>query len=204
MRSAILANRDSDTPVLAGVRCQMDMEVSSPKRRKAQLHNLGDQTNEDMSPQMDPEKVVYSPIGVVSNRFNNSVDPKTMRNAVAVLILNQKCKGALEGLDRFRYLLIVYHIDRSPGYSERVHPTGDKSIPMRGVLATRSPCRPNPIGVTVAEILSVDGNKIRVTGLDALNKTPILDIKPYEEHFDSPAGIVRERDPNYSPCNGPR
>jgi tRNA (adenine37-N6)-methyltransferase len=62
---------------------------------------------------------------------------------------------------------------------------GDQSIPERGVLATRSPCRPNPIGITVAEILSVKGNAIRVTGLDALNGTPILDIKPYEEHFDS-------------------
>jgi len=67
------------------------------------------------------------------------------------------------------------------------------------VLATRSPCRPNPIGITVAEILSVEGNKIRVTGLDALNRTPILDIKPYEEHFDSPVGIERERNPECKP-----
>ena len=77
----------------------------------------------------------------------------------------------------------------------------DKSIPERGVLATRSPCRPNPIGVTVAEILSVQGNTIRVTGLDALNGTPILDIKPYEEHFDSPVGIQKERDPSFNPID---
>ncbi|MCX6674891.1 MAG: TrmO family methyltransferase [Methanothrix sp.] len=131
-----------------------------------------------MAPLIDPDKVVYSPIGLVSNRFNDPGYPKTMRNAVAVLILNQKYEGALEGLDRFRYLLIIYHIDRSPGYSERVHPMGDRSIPMRGVLAT-------------------------VTGLDALNGTPILDIKPYEEHFDSPSGIESERDPEYSPSDGP-
>jgi tRNA-Thr(GGU) m(6)t(6)A37 methyltransferase TsaA len=182
----------------------MSMDVSSPKRRKAQLHNLGDQTHGDMPPQMDPEKVVYSPIGVVSNNFNNSGDPKAMRNAESVLVLNEAYEGALDGLDRFRYLLIIYHINRSPGYMVRVHPMGDQSIPKRGVLATRSPCRPNPIGVTVAELLSVEGNRIRVTGFDALNRTPILDIKPYEGHFDSPAGIVRERDPNYSPCDGPR
>ena len=54
---------------------------------------------------------------------------------------------------------------------------GDSSE--RGVLAIRSPCRPNPIGITVAEILSIEGNRIKVTGLDALNGTPILDIKPY-------------------------
>ncbi len=74
---------------------------------------------------------------------------------------------------------------------------GDSSE--RGVLAIRSPCRPNPIGITVAEILSIEGNRIKVTGLDALNGTPILDIKPYEEHFDSPVGIEREREPGYGP-----
>ncbi len=157
----------------------------------------------DMSLQIEADKIVYSPIGVVHNSFNDPGDPKTMRNAESVLILDEKYKGTLEGLDKFRYLLIIYHIDRSPGYRVRVHPMGDRSIPKRGVLATRSPCRPNPIGVTVAEILSINGNEIRVTGLDALNKTPIVDIKPYEDHFDSPAGIVRERDPNYDPSEGP-
>ena len=72
-------------------------------------------------------------------------------------------------------------------------------LPERGVLAARSPCRPNPIGITVAEILSVQGNRIRLTGLDAQNGTPILDIKPYEEHFDSPVGIEGERDSGYVP-----
>jgi tRNA (Thr-GGU) A37 N-methylase len=78
---------------------------------------------------------------------------------------------------------------------------GDRSIPMRGVLATRSPLRPNPIGITVAEIISVKGNIIRVKGLDALNGTPVLDIKPYEVHFDSHVGAEREKDPSYSPID---
>ena len=152
-----------------------------------------------MSPEMHSEKVVYKPIGVVASSFNEPSDPKVMRNAESTLILDEKYLGALDGLDRYRYLLVIYHIDRSPGYRERVHPMGDYSIPERGVLATRSPCRPNSIGITVAEILTMEGNKIRVTGLDALNGTPILDIKPYEEHFDSPVGIERERDPGYRP-----
>jgi len=153
----------------------------------------------NMSLETQPEKVVYTPIGVVASSFNEPGDPKTMRNAESTLILDEKYLGALDGLDRYRYLLVIYHIDRSPGYRERVHPMGDYSIPERGVLATRSPCRPNPLGITLAEILSIEGNKIRVIGLDALNGTPILDIKPYEEHFDSPVGIERERDPGYRP-----
>lgn len=78
---------------------------------------------------------------------------------------------------------MIYHFHLSQGYKKRVHPLGDKSIPERGILSTRSPCRPNPIGVTAVKILSMKGNRIRFTGLDALNGTPILDIKPYEEHL---------------------
>jgi len=150
---------------------------------------------------MPNRNVVFTPIGFVVNSFNERGDPKILRNSESTLILDEKYIGALDGLDRFKYLLIIFYFDRSEGYQERVHPMGDKSIPERGVLATRSPCRPNPIGVTVAEILSVQGNTIRVTGLDALNGTPILDIKPYEEHFDSPVGIQKERDPSFNPID---
>ena len=154
-----------------------------------------------MSPQTHPEKVVYAPIGVVASSFDEPGDPKAMRNAESTLILDEKYAGALDGLDRYRFILVIYHIHRSLGYRERVHPMGDQAIPERGVLATRSPCRPNPIGITVAEILSIEGNRIKVTGLDALNGTPILDVKPYEEHFDSPVGIERERGPGYRPSD---
>ena len=143
---------------------------------------------------MQHEKLVYKPIGIVASSFDEPGDYKTMRNAESMLILDEKYTRALDGLERYKFILVIYHIHRSPGYREQVHPMGDQSIPERGVLATRSPCRPNPIGITVAKILAIEGNKIMVTGLDALNGTPILDIKPYEEHFDSPAGIERERE----------
>jgi len=143
--------------------------------------------------------VAFEPIGFVSNDFNEPGDPKALRNCESLLILDEKYIGAMDGLERYRYLLVIFQFHRSAGYRERVHPMGDRSIPERGVLATRSPCRPNPIGVTVVEILSVESNTIRVTGLDALNETPILDIKPYEEDFDSQVGIERERDANFKP-----
>jgi tRNA (Thr-GGU) A37 N-methylase len=104
------------------------------------------------------DKVIFTPIGFVTSNFNEPGDPKTLRNSESLLILDEKYTGALDGLDRFKYLLVIFYFDRSEGYRERVHPMGDKSIPERGVLATRSPCRPNPIGVTVAEILSVKDN----------------------------------------------
>src|SRR5512139_2926100 len=117
------------------------------------------------------EKVVFEPIGFVSNSFNEPGDVKALRNSESLLILDEKYIGAMDGLERYKYLLVIFQFHRAAGYREEVHPMGDRSIPERGVLATRSPCRPNPIGVTVAELLSVQGNAVRVTGLDALNGT---------------------------------
>jgi len=145
------------------------------------------------------QELIYHPIGVVENDFQKPDDPKKIRNSASFLVIEERYLPALEGLERFRYLIVIYHLDRSPGYRDKVHPMGDLSLPKRGVLATRSPCRPNPLGITVVEVLEVTGNKILVTGLDALHGTPILDIKPYEEHFDSPLGLQRERDPCYRP-----
>ena len=107
----------------------------------------------------DQLEIVYEPIGKVKNNFSKPDDPKKIRNSKSQLILNEKYLPALEGMERYKYLLVVYHIDRSPGYRERVHPMGDPSRPERGVFATRSPCRPNPIGITVVEILAVEGTK---------------------------------------------
>jgi len=144
-------------------------------------------------------EVIYHPIGVVENDSVDAGSPKQMRNAPSRLILDKKYIPALQGLELFKYALVVYHLHKSQGYREKVHPMGDISIPMRGVLATRSPFRPNPLAVTLVKILNVSENVVLVCGLDALHGTPVLDIKPYEEHFDSPQGIEWEKDPDYRP-----
>lgn len=130
--------------------------------------------------------IVYKPIGFVMGSFREPDDPERIRASESLLVLDEKYIAALDGIEDFRYLVVIYHIHRSPGYKAKVHPRGDRSIPERGVFLTRSPCRPNPIGMTLVEVLEVNGNRIKVRGLDALDKTPILDIKPYEASFDSP------------------
>jgi len=145
------------------------------------------------------ENVVYRQIGTVENDFQKREDPKKVRNSESVLVMDERCVPAMDGLERFRYLIVTYHMDKAPGYRERVHPMGDSSLPKRGVLSTRSPCRPNPLGITVVEVVEVKSNRIKVTGLDALDGSPIIDIKPYEEHFDSPLGLQLERSPDYRP-----
>lgn len=131
-------------------------------------------------------EIVYKPIGFVMGSFSEPDDPERIRASESLLVLDEKYIAALDGIEDFRYLVVIYHIHRSPGYKAKVHPRGDRSLPERGVFLTRSPCRPNPIGMTLVEVLEVNGNRIKVRGLDALDKTPILDIKPYEASFDSP------------------
>ena len=151
---------------------------------------------------MNPEAVTFTPIGTVHCDFGEPSDPKTMRNSLCTLEIDEKYLDALEGIEKYRYIFVIYHIHRALGYDLLVHPMGDESIPKRGLFATRTPRRPNPIGLTVVEVLNVEKNKITVTGLDALDKSPILDIKPYEEHFDSPRGVEAEKDPQHRPKDG--
>ena len=151
---------------------------------------------------MSHEPVTFTPIGVVRCDFSEPSDPKEMRTALSTLVIDEEYLEALEGLENFRHIMVIYHIHRALGYDLKVHPMGDEALAKRGLFATRTPRRPNPIGLTVVEVLSIRENEIAVTGLDALNESPILDIKPYEEHFDNPMGVEAERDPDYRPQDG--
>jgi tRNA-Thr(GGU) m(6)t(6)A37 methyltransferase TsaA len=83
----------------------------------------------------------------------------------------------LMDIDGFSHLFVIWVFDRSEGYTlTGIPPTDDRP---HGVFATRSPYRPNPIGLTVVELLRRDGPRLHVLGLDMLDGTPILDIKPY-------------------------
>jgi tRNA-Thr(GGU) m(6)t(6)A37 methyltransferase TsaA len=103
---------------------------------------------------------------------------------------------ALLGLDTFSHAEIVYVFDKVAD-SEIVagarHPRGNKAWPRVGIFAQRGKNRPNRIGVTVCEIVAVEGRTLEVKGLDAINGTPILDIKPVMSGF-APRGEVREPD----------
>ena len=88
---------------------------------------------------------------------------------------------ALEGLDGFSHIVLIFWLDR-PSENEvplKVHPEAKEDLPLVGLFATRTPLRPNPIGVTSVELLGIEGDTLRVRGLDAYDGTPVLDIKPY-------------------------
>ncbi|HUW15126.1 MAG TPA: tRNA (N6-threonylcarbamoyladenosine(37)-N6)-methyltransferase TrmO [Anaerolineae bacterium] len=130
--------------------------------------------------------IMLSPIGHVESHFEESAPVEEMRQYPSRLVVRQDLVAGLDGLAEGDRVLVLYHFDRADGYLLRRHPRGDVSRPVRGVFALRSQYRPNPIGATVVRIESIEDNVLYVTGLDALNCTPLLDIKPYEEVFDAP------------------
>ena len=96
----------------------------------------------------------------------------------AWLVFEPRVVEALEGLEPGARVIVVTWLDRADRSVLRVHPRDDRSNPLRGVFTTRSADRPNPIGLHEVEVLAVDGNRVKVSDLEALDGTPVLDLKP--------------------------
>jgi tRNA-Thr(GGU) m(6)t(6)A37 methyltransferase TsaA len=122
--------------------------------------------------------ITYRPIGLVENAFTAAVSPDILREAESRIVLDPALTEGLVGVEPGQRLMVIFHFHLSSAYDLLQHPRGDASRPRRGVFALRSPRRPNGIGVAVVEILAIEGNVLRVRGLDALNGTPVLDLKP--------------------------
>ena len=93
----------------------------------------------------------------------------------------------LSDLDGFSHIILLCHLHRSTGWRPKVIPFLDTEP--RGLFATRAPCRPNPIGLSVVNLLTVDGNVLSIENVDLLDGTPVLDIKPFVGEFDARAEI---------------
>ena len=121
------------------------------------------------------------PIGVIRSPYTETSQiPKGLgaeHNAEGVLELLPEYEAGLKDVEGFSHIFVVWVFDRATGYDLIATPPVDPRP--HGVFSTRSPRRPNPIGLTVVRVLAVEGNKVRVRGVDMLDGTPILDIKPY-------------------------
>lgn len=121
------------------------------------------------------------PIGFVSSPYTNTKDiPKGLgakHKADGVLKILPELQDGLFDIDGFSHLFVLWEFDRAEGFDLIGTPPCDNQP--HGVFATRSPRRPNPIGLTVVELLRRDGADLHVRGVDMLDGTPILDIKPY-------------------------
>jgi len=113
------------------------------------------------------------------------------RSNISLIVLDKSLAEALEGIDAFSHLFVIFWMHQTP-IEERpalkVHPRGREDMPLVGAFATRTPYRPNPIGLTIVELLKVEGNVLTVRGLDAIDGTPVLDIKPFD-YWDVTEGV---------------
>ena len=125
------------------------------------------------------------PIGVVRSPFKDPSDPpppafappRFFERSTGEIEIRPEFEPGLEGLDGFSHIIVLFHFHRAGAAKLKVVPPG-QSKP-RGVFATRSPHRPNPLGLSVLRLLGRRGRVLEVSGLDLIDGTPVLDIKPY-------------------------
>ncbi len=130
--------------------------------------------------------ILYRSIGVIRSPFTElesmPVQPVGARNARGTVEVDPSYQDGLKDLEGFSHLILIYHFHRSRACSLTVTPFLDTES--RGLFATRAPSRPNPIGLSIVELLGVKSNCLSVAKLDIVDGTPLLDIKPYVPEFD--------------------
>ena len=153
--------------------------------------------SEESETSADYQAIKLKPVGIVRNQAKDlgwgkefhtlnwrdrAARMKEQRESVSELIIDADMDGILDGIDEFSHLVVLYWAHLVPAQrrsTTRLHPMGNKEFPLVGVFATQSPVRPNSILTTVVRLVERQGNVLKVTGLDALDGSPILDIKPY-------------------------
>jgi len=134
-----------------------------------------------------PKKIDLTPVGIVKNDINES-GKRDWEDVVSEIVINEEYEQALDQIEGFSHITVIFWFNQtSPSKRSilKVHPKGNKDLPLVGVFATRSPARPNLIGVTTVKLLDHCKNVLKVIGLDARDGTPVLDIKPYIPTRDS-------------------
>ena len=158
----------------------------------------------------------YQPIGFLRSPYARRIDAPHQGTvvegteagayALATLVLEEWLdEKVLRDLDGFDRLWLIYDFHLSDGWTSCVKPP--RGGPKRGVLATRSPHRPNSIGLSAVELLEIEGRTLHLRGVDLLDGTPVLDIKPYVPYADAfpkaRAGWIDELDAKLGRCSAP-
>jgi tRNA (adenine37-N6)-methyltransferase len=126
------------------------------------------------------------PIGIIHTPFEISegmpIQSKGGSGIRGTIIVKDEYVAGLKDLDGFSHIYLIYWFHQSEGYALKTKPFLDDQP--RGVFATRAPRRPNPIGLSVVKLIGIQGAEISIEGVDMLDQTPLLDIKPYIPEFD--------------------
>jgi tRNA-Thr(GGU) m(6)t(6)A37 methyltransferase TsaA len=128
-----------------------------------------------------PIGTIFTPFEAVKDAPHQVIAAKGVKGMVKIL---PKYIESLSGLDKHPYIYLLYYFHKSRGFSPIVVPRNKKT--KTGLFATRSPSRPNPIGLSLVHLEKVEDNILHITDVDMINSTPLLDIKPYIPSLDLP------------------
>ena len=127
------------------------------------------------------EKIILNPIGYVKTTAEG--DEVKNKSLLSQIILRDDLVEALSGISDYSHLFVLFYLNQVTEEQRKtlkVHPRGRQDMPLVGVFVARTMLRPNPIGLTLVELIKVEGNVLTVRGLDAYDGTPVLDIKTYD------------------------
>ena len=130
-------------------------------------------------------EIIVKPIGLIESPFNESekgpIQPSFSESFGTVVVDMEYIEG-LKEIDGFSHIILLYYFDRAETIDLKVIPYLDTTP--KGIFAIRHPNRPNKIGFSIVQLVNVEKNKLLVKGIDVLNNTPLLDIKPFVPEFD--------------------
>jgi len=124
-------------------------------------------------------------IGIVRNGLKQQPKPG-WGEIVSEIVVDSNLTEALDGLEEFSHIVVIYWMHQVPALGQvptKVHPRGRQELPLVGLFATRAPHRLNPIGESIVRLLERHDNILKVKGLDAIDGTPVIDIKPYNPRY---------------------
>ncbi len=129
--------------------------------------------------------IEFKPIGVIHTPYEAIAPfrPFDESDDEFFIIINSKYSDCLFELKKFSHIIVLFHVDKAKPHKTIVHPPNAEGRGV-GLFATRSPNRPNPIGMSVVRLKKIEGDKIFTSGMDILNNTPLIDIKPYIPEID--------------------
>jgi tRNA (adenine37-N6)-methyltransferase len=125
------------------------------------------------------EPILVQPIGRVQNNLGHRPYNKWME-VESEIVISEEYQDALYRLDEYSHIDVIFYLhERDRPFVARIHPTGNPEYPLMGAFATRTPNRPSKVALTTCKLLWMDGNVLRVRGLDAYDGSPVLDVKPH-------------------------
>lgn len=135
------------------------------------------------------ETIHFEPIGIIHSPFKNTEDIPRQNiyaaDTVATIELRQDLTDGLYTLETFSHIIVLFYFHRANPCQLLLRTRNDHNL--RGIFATRAPARPNSIGMSIVKLIAIHGNRLEIAGVDMLDGTPVLDIKPYSPGLNPPA-----------------